>query len=139
MPSRRRSKSKSKSRSSSRRRRRSLSGVTPRRRSRVMRARRRRSIKKSRSRSSSRTGITYVPRGVSQGRAKYYVYTGVYEKTRGGLTRDKLMKNKYGKIVSKKKHAAGKSLQRDNPWRSNSKFLKHKGKIGEKRRSRSRA
>merc|ERR1719401_704524 len=40
------------------------------------------------------------------GRAQ--VLRGTKEKTLSGLTKDKLMKNKSGKIVSKKKSAAGK-------------------------------
>ena len=36
------------------------------------------------------------------------VWNGTAQKTSGGLTRNDLMKNKRGKIVSKKKSAAGK-------------------------------
>lgn len=40
------------------------------------------------------------------------VWNGTAKKTNGGLTRDKLMKNKNGRIVSRKKHALGlKQLQ----------------------------
>jgi len=92
---------------------------------------------KSRSRSHSRLGAksrshskkVYAPRGMSQGHAKRAVYDGVYQKTRGGLTRSDLIENKYGKVVSKRKHAAGKSLQRKNPYKQNPGFLKNKGKI----------
>lgn len=47
---------------------------------------------------------------VSPGWDKRQVWEGKKTKTRGGLTRDDLMKNKQGKIVSKKKHAQGKKL-----------------------------
>ncbi|CAK0804893.1 unnamed protein product [Prorocentrum cordatum] len=40
--------------------------------------------------------------------AKSQVLKGAKMKTSGGLTKDKLMKNKRGKVVSKKQHAAGK-------------------------------
>mmetsp|Transcript_6177 Transcript_6177/g.14197 ORF Transcript_6177/g.14197 Transcript_6177/m.14197 type:complete len:127 (-) Transcript_6177:15-395(-) len=42
--------------------------------------------------------------------AKSQVLKGAKVKTSGGLTKDSLMKNKRGKVVSKKKHAAGKKL-----------------------------
>ena len=41
-------------------------------------------------------------------RAKSSVFRGTKEKTVGGLTKDKLMKNKRGKVVSKKASAAAK-------------------------------
>lgn len=41
-------------------------------------------------------------------RAKSAVFRGSKVKTVGGLTKDKLMKNKNGRIVSKKKAAVGK-------------------------------
>merc|ERR1719486_382524 len=40
--------------------------------------------------------------------AKALVFRGSKEKTVGGLTRDSLMKNKRGKIVSKRNNAKGK-------------------------------
>merc|ERR1719390_148853 len=40
--------------------------------------------------------------------AKALVFRGSKEKTVGGLTRDSLMKNKRGKIVSKRQNASGK-------------------------------
>merc|ERR1719316_947288 len=40
--------------------------------------------------------------------AKVQVFKGTKEKTVGGLTQDSLMKNKRGKIVSKKLNAKGK-------------------------------
>jgi hypothetical protein len=36
------------------------------------------------------------------------VWHGTAKKTSGGLTKSNLMKNKHGRIVSKKKHASGK-------------------------------
>lgn len=41
-------------------------------------------------------------------RAKTLVYTGKFQKTVGGLTKDKLAKNSKGKIVSKRLQAHGK-------------------------------
>jgi hypothetical protein len=46
------------------------------------------------------------------------VWHGTAEKTPGGLTKSHLMKNKHGRIVSKKKHASGK------------KTIKHLRKLG---------
>merc|ERR1719262_1838266 len=46
---------------------------------------------------------------VAKGRmAKVLVFRGSKEKTVGGLTKDSLMKNKRGKIVSKRNNAKGK-------------------------------
>merc|ERR1719163_597217 len=46
---------------------------------------------------------------IARGRmAKALVFRGSKEKTVGGLTRDSLMKNKRGKVVSKKSSAFGK-------------------------------
>merc|ERR1719335_326546 len=46
---------------------------------------------------------------IARGRfARAMVFRGSKEKTVGGLTKDMLMKNKRGKIVSKKASAAGK-------------------------------
>merc|ERR1719161_410373 len=46
---------------------------------------------------------------IARGRlAKSQVFKGTREKTVGGLTADSLMKNKRGKIVSKKQNAKGK-------------------------------
>jgi len=39
--------------------------------------------------------------------SKAEVFNGTAHRTSGGLRRDDLMKNKRGRIVSKKKHAAG--------------------------------
>jgi hypothetical protein len=36
------------------------------------------------------------------------VWHGTAKKTNGGLTKQNLMKNKHGRIVSKRKHASGK-------------------------------
>merc|ERR1719310_3413 len=55
---------------------------------------------------------------VAHGRmAKAQVLKGKKEKTAGGLTKDGLMKNKRGKIVSKRKSASGKrSYKRIESW-----------------------
>merc|ERR1719281_556989 len=46
---------------------------------------------------------------IAKGRmAKSLVFRGSREKTTGGLTRDSLMKNKRGKVVSKRQNAKGK-------------------------------
>merc|ERR550514_1826647 len=46
---------------------------------------------------------------IARGRmAKALVFRGSKEKTVGGLTRDSLMKNKRGKVVSKRSNAKGK-------------------------------
>lgn len=110
----------SKSRAS---RSRSVLGAKPRH----SRRRRSRSVSGASRRSKSKN--VYVPRGISAGRAKRLVYDGVYEKTRGGLTKDKLVENKHGKVVSKKKAAVGRALQRENPFKKNPQFMKYKGKI----------
>jgi hypothetical protein len=47
--------------------------------------------------------------------SKREVYSGTAKHTSGGLTKAHLMKNKHGKIVSKKQHAAGKRLQKKYP------------------------
>jgi hypothetical protein len=39
--------------------------------------------------------------------SKAQVYHGTADKTSGGLTKKDLMKNKHGRIISRKKHAAG--------------------------------
>lgn len=46
------------------------------------------------------------------------VWHGTAKKTPGGLTKNNLMKNKHGRIVSKRKHASGK------------KTIKHLRKLG---------
>lgn len=40
--------------------------------------------------------------------SKAQVWHGTADKTSGGLTKDALMMNKHGRIVSKKKHEQGK-------------------------------
>lgn len=47
--------------------------------------------------------------------SKLQVWNGTAAKTSGGLTKDKLMKNKHGKVVSKKKHAAGVKAAKNLP------------------------
>merc|ERR1711874_811080 len=50
---------------------------------------------------------------IARGRlAKSMVLRGMREKTVGGLTASALMKNKYGKIVSKRRSA----LMKNHPW-----------------------
>merc|ERR1719454_1041138 len=52
---------------------------------------------------------------VAKGRgAKTRVFKGTKGKTSGGLTKDKLMRNKRGKVVSKKAHAAAVKNYRAN-------------------------
>merc|ERR1719229_161114 len=51
---------------------------------------------------------------IAKGRfAKALVLRGLREKTTGGLTKDSLMKNKRGKVVSKKASASGKRAFRN--------------------------
>merc|ERR1719375_1885234 len=51
-------------------------------------------------------------------RAKSSVFRGTKEKTIGGLTKGDLIKNKYGKVVSKSKSEVAKKLKYKNikPW-----------------------
>merc|ERR1711904_585073 len=52
---------------------------------------------------------------IARGRlAKVLVYRGTKVKTVGGLTADKLIKNKRGKVVSKRQSAAGKRAYANN-------------------------
>merc|ERR1719371_73237 len=55
---------------------------------------------------------------IARGRfAKALVLRGTKAKTVGGLTADKLIKNKRGKVVSKRQSAAGKrAYQNIKPW-----------------------
>ena len=50
------------------------------------------------------------PKGSSIYGTRSEVWAGTKRKTRGGLTKGDLMKNKHGKIVSKKQHAKGQAL-----------------------------
>merc|ERR1712023_412582 len=52
-------------------------------------------------------GMSIIAKGVQ---AKSQVLKGKKVKTAGGLTKDSLMKNKRGKVVSKKRHAVGKKI-----------------------------
>tara|TARA_B100000768_G_C11002248_1_gene258431 strand:- start:334 stop:543 length:210 start_codon:yes stop_codon:yes gene_type:complete len=47
---------------------------------------------------------------LTPGRAKSLVWKGKLKKTPSGLTKKDLIKNKYGKIVSRKKHSLGKRM-----------------------------
>ena len=49
---------------------------------------------------------------LTPGRAKALVWKGKLKKTPSGLTKKDLVKNKYGKIVSRKKHSLGKRMTR---------------------------
>ena len=49
---------------------------------------------------------------LTPGRAKSLVWKGKLKKTPSGLTKKDLVKNKYGKIVSRKKHSLGKKMVR---------------------------
>ena len=50
-------------------------------------------------------------------RGKSSVFRGTKQKTSSGLTKDKLMKNKSGKVVTKKSHARGlKNYKRISGW-----------------------
>ena len=44
--------------------------------------------------------------------AKRMVWSGKMKKTPSGLTKKDLIKNRHGKIVSKKKHRLGKSMMK---------------------------
>lgn len=49
--------------------------------------------------------------------SKVQVYNGTADETPGGLTKGDLMKNKNGRIVSKKQHANGlKNVERLKPY-----------------------
>lgn len=76
--------------------------------------RRRRATRKNRSNRNNMAGGAKVPAVGSHAQ----VWNGSAKHTSGGLTKSDLMKNKHGRIVSKKKHALGK------------KSLKHLRKAG---------
>ena len=54
------------------------------------------------------------------------VWHGTLKKTSGGLTKKDLMKNKWGRIVSKKRHNLGKK----NKFLAKAGYLTKKGKFG---------
>merc|ERR1719163_545079 len=55
---------------------------------------------------------------IAKGRmARYLVFKGTKEKTTSGLRKDDLVRNKAGKIVSRKKSALGKKFDRVKTWR----------------------
>jgi len=60
------------------------------------------SLKKSKSK--------IVKSKLTPGRAKALVWKGKLKKTPSGLTKKDLVKNKYGKIVSRKKHSLGRKM-----------------------------
>merc|ERR1711977_599541 len=66
---------------------------------------------------------------VAKGRlAKYLVYKGTKAKTVSGLTKDDLVRNKGGKLVSRKKSALGKKFDRVKGWREA--FMKARAVMG---------
>ena len=65
----------------------------------------------SRKNSSSRgyyAGVDSIFGGGSKVGSYAQVFHGTAEKTKGGLKKDDLMQNKHGRIVSRRKHEAGK-------------------------------
>ena len=60
------------------------------------------------------------------------VWHGTAEKTAGGLKKGDLMKNKHGRIVSKKKHAQGKLALKHL---HNAGYIAVKGKFGTKKQN----
>lgn len=66
---------------------------------------------------------------------KIEVYKGKAKKTRGNLTKDDLMKNKRGRIVSKKQYEAGVKRYQENK----DKMTPFKAKVPEPPRRRRRA
>merc|ERR1711939_728826 len=66
---------------------------------------------------------------VAKGRlAKYLVFKGTKEKTASGLRKDDLVRNNAGKLVSRKKSALGKKLDRVKGWREA--FMKARAVMG---------
>ena len=66
---------------------------------------------------------------VAKGRfAKHLVFKGKKEKTVSGLTKDDIVRNKAGKLVSWKKSALGKKLDRVKAWRES--FMKARAVMG---------
>ena len=51
-----------------------------------------------------------VKKKLTPGRAKALVWKGKLKKTPSGLTKKDLVKNKYGKVVSRKKHSLGRKM-----------------------------
>merc|ERR1712093_157063 len=66
---------------------------------------------------------------VAKGRlAKHLVFKGTKEKTVSGLTKDDIIRNKAGKLVSRKKSALGKKFDRVKNWRES--FMKARAAMG---------
>merc|ERR550514_1398760 len=66
---------------------------------------------------------------VAKGRlAKYLVFKGKRAKTVSGLTKDDFVRNKGGKLVSRKKSALGKKFDRVKGWREA--FMKARAVMG---------
>merc|ERR1712150_338300 len=58
--------------------------------------------------------VSVIAKGVL---AKSAVFRGTKEKTSGGFTKSDLMKNKFGKVVTKKQHARGlKNYKNIKAW-----------------------
>ena len=51
-----------------------------------------------------------IKRKISPRLAKRWVWSGKLKRTPSGLTKKDLVKNKHGKIVSRKKHSLGKKF-----------------------------
>jgi hypothetical protein len=62
------------------------------------------------------------------------VFHGTALRTSGGLTKDKLMKNRHGRIVSKKMHANGQKALARLAAAGYSPFQKGSNKVQRKRR-----
>ena len=58
------------------------------------------------------------------------VWHGTLKKTSGGLTKKDLMKNKWGRIVSKKRH----NLAKKNKFLIKAGYVTQKGKFGAKKK-----
>jgi len=57
-----------------------------------------------------------MPQQTMKRGSRRMVWNGSAEKTGGGLTKDDLMKNKYGRIVSVKRHTTMKNKQNGNSF-----------------------
>merc|ERR1719350_537535 len=100
-----------------------------------MAARRRRTTKRRSKRRSSRRRVKRRARRRTSNRgSKYQVWSGTKTKTKtSGQKKHQLMKNKRGKIVSKKAHAAGVRRYKKNGLSKWTKaFVKARKKLGVK-------
>merc|ERR1719247_185825 len=76
-------------------------------------------------RNAKKKGVSKVAKGRF---AKHLVFKGKKEKTVSGLTKDDIVRNKAGKLVSRKKSALGKKLDRVKAWRES--FMKARAVMG---------